>query len=117
MAYEQTPTLNLNLYPQGKFAERCIGFVDDLARWEEANQARSRTLKKQDRLAREATRKVLLANLHQTWKRDSAATVGVLRVKNHYANRRAEIGPYVTYKSVMTLLDFFLSRSLIEIVS
>ena len=32
MADEQTPTLNLNLYPQGKFAERCIGFVDDLAR-------------------------------------------------------------------------------------
>ena len=117
MAYEQTPILNLNLYPQGKFAARCIGFVDDLARWEEANQARSRALKKQDRLAREATCKVLLANLHQTWKRDSAATVGVLRVKNHYANRRAEIGPYVTYKSVMTLLDFFLSRNLIEIVS
>ena|GEM_PF-4290761 len=42
MAYEQTPTLNLNLYPQGKFAERCVGFVDDLAHWEEANQARSR---------------------------------------------------------------------------
>ena len=38
MAYEQTPTLNLNLYPQGKFAERCIGFVYELARWEEANQ-------------------------------------------------------------------------------
>ena len=98
MAYEQTPTLNLNLYPQGKFADRCVGFVDDLARWEEANQARSRALKKQDRLAREATCKVLLANLHQTWKRDPAATIGVLRVKNHYASRRAEIGPYVTYK-------------------
>ena len=55
MAYEQSPTLNLNLYPQGKFAERCVGFVDDLARWEEANQARTRALKKQDRLAREAT--------------------------------------------------------------
>ena len=107
MTYEQTPTLNLNLYPQGKFAERCVGFVDDLARWEEANQARTRALKKQDRLAREATCKVLLANLHQTWKRDPASTLGVLRVKNHYANRRAEIGPYVTYKSVMTLLDFF----------
>ncbi len=74
-------------------------------------------MKKQERLAREATYQVLLANLHQTWKRDPAATVGVLRVKNHYANRRAEIGPYVTYKSVMILLDFFLSRNLIEIVS
>ena len=42
MAYEQTPTLNLNLYPQGKVAERCVRFVDDLARWDEANQARSR---------------------------------------------------------------------------
>ena len=91
--------------------------MDDLARWEEANQARTRALKKQDRLAREATCKVLLANLHQTLKRDPAATIGVLRVKNHYANRRAEIGPYVTYKSVMILLDFFLSRNLIEIVS
>ena len=82
MTYEQTPTLNLNLYPQGKFAERCIGFEDDLARWEEANQARSRALKKQDRLAREATCKVLLANLHQTWKRDPAATIGVLKKTN-----------------------------------
>ena len=62
MTYEQTPTLNLNLYPQGKFAERCIGFVDDLVRWEEANQPRTRSLKKQDRLAREASCKVLLAN-------------------------------------------------------
>ena len=42
MAYEQTLTLNLNLYSQVKFAERCIGFVYDLARWGEANQARSR---------------------------------------------------------------------------
>ena len=42
MAYEYTLTLNLNLYSQGEFAERCIGFVYDLARWEEANQARSR---------------------------------------------------------------------------
>ena len=40
MTYEQTPTLNLNLYPQGKFAERCIGFVDDLACWEGANQGK-----------------------------------------------------------------------------
>ena len=117
MAYQQTPILNLNLDPQGKTAERCIGFVDDLARWEEAKQARSRALKKQDRLAREATCKVLLANLHQTWKRGPAATIGVLGVKNHYPNRRAKIGPYVTYKSAMPLLDFFLSRNLTEIVS
>ncbi|MDC2992972.1 hypothetical protein OAZ91_00020 [bacterium] len=42
MADEQTPTptLNLNLYPQGKFAERCIAFVDDLACWEGANQGK-----------------------------------------------------------------------------
>ena len=45
MTYEQTPTLNLNLYPQGKFAERCVGFVDDLARWEEANQLEAVPLK------------------------------------------------------------------------
>ena len=39
MADEQTPTptLNLNLYPQGKFAERCIGFVDNLAALEGGN--------------------------------------------------------------------------------
>ena len=49
MAYERNPTLNFKLYPQYKLAERCIGFVDDLARWEEANQARTRALKKQDR--------------------------------------------------------------------
>ena len=78
MAYQQTPTLNLNLHPQGKFAERCVGFVGNLARWEEANQARTRALKKQDRLAREATCKVLLANLHQTWKRDPASTLGTI---------------------------------------
>ena len=64
MAYEQTLTINLNLYPQGIFAERCIGFVDDLALWEEANQARSLALKKPNRLAQEASCQVLLANLH-----------------------------------------------------
>ena len=79
---KKTPLLNLNLYQQGKFAERCIGFVDDLARLEEANQARTRALKKRDSLAREATCKVLLANLHQTWKRDPAATIGVLKKTN-----------------------------------
>ena len=51
MAHEQTPTLNLNLYPQGKFAERCLGFVDDLARWEAVNYPRARALKKQDQLS------------------------------------------------------------------
>ena len=81
MAYDKTPTLNLNLYPQGKFAERCLGFVDDLARWESVNYPRARALKKQDRLSREATCKVLLANLYQSWKRDPSATVGVLKIK------------------------------------
>lgn len=117
MAHEQTPTLNLNLYPQGKFAERCLGFVDDLARWESVNYPRARALKKQDQLSREATCKVLLANLYQSWKRDPSATVGVLKIKNHYAIKRAEIGPYVTYKSVIVLLDFLSSSNLIEIVS
>ncbi len=114
---DQTPTLNLNLYSQGKFAERCLGFVDDLARWESVNYPRARALKKQDRLSREATCKVLLANLYKSWKRDPSATVGVLKIKNHYAIKRAEIGPYVTYKSVMVLLDFLSSSNLIEIVS
>ena len=117
MTFEQTPTLNLNLYPQGKFAERCLGFVDDLARWEPVNYPRARALKKQDQLSREATCKVMLANLYQTAKRDPLATVGVLKIKNHYAIKRAEIGPYVTYKSVMVLLDFLSSSNLIEIVS
>ena len=96
MAYEQTPTLNLNLYPQGKFAERSIAFVDDLARWEEANQARTRALKKQDRLAREATCKVLLANLHQTWKRNPAATIGVPKKTNWYSDHRNTIIPLIS---------------------
>ena len=93
MAHQKTPTLNLNLYPQGKFAERYIGFVDDLARWEEANQARSRALEKQDRLAREATCKVLLANLRRTWKRDSTATIGILKKTNWYGDHRNTIRP------------------------
>ena len=45
---DQTPTLNLNLYSQGKFAERCLGFVDDLARWEAVNYPRDRVQKRQD---------------------------------------------------------------------
>ena len=114
---DQTPTLNLNLYSQGKFAERCLGFVDDLALWESVNYPRARALKKQDRLSRKATCKVLLAILYQTAKRDPSATVGVLKIKNHYAIKRAEIGPYVTYKSVMVLLDFLSSSNLIKIVS
>ena len=117
MTYEQTPTLNLNLYLQGKFAERCIGFVDDLARWEEANQARSRALKKQDRLAREATCKVLLANLHQIWKRDPAATIGVLKKTNWYSDHRNTISPLISQTAMQLLLRFFAERNLIEIVS
>ena len=117
MTHEQTPTLNLNLYPQGQFAERCLGFVNDLARWEAVNYHRDRALKKQDQLSREATCKVLLANLYQTAKRDLSATVGVLKIKNYYAIKRAEIGPYVTYKSVMVLLYLLSSSNLIEIVS
>ena len=117
MTYEQTPTLNLNLYPQGKFAERCIGFVDDLDRWEEANQARTRALKKQDRLAREATCKVLLANLHQIWKRDPAATIGVLKKTNWYSDHSNTISPLISQTAMQLLLWFFAERNLIEVVS
>ena len=114
---EQTPTLNLNLYPQGPFADRCFGFVDDQARWEEANQARTRALKKQDRLAREATCKVLLANLHQTWKRDPSATVGVLKKTNWYSGHRNTISPLISQTAIQLLLRFFADRNLIEVVS
>ena len=117
MTYQKTPTLNLTLYPQGKFAERCIGFVDDLARWEETNQARSRALKKQDRLAREATCKVLLANLHQTWKRDPTTTIGVLKKTNWYSDHRNTISPLISQTAMQLLLRFFLERNLIEVVS
>ena len=117
MAYEQTPTLNLNLYPRGKFADRCVGFVDDLARWEKANQARSRALKKQDRLARAATCKVLPANLHQTWERDPAATIGVLKKTNWYSDHRNTISPLISQTGMQLLLSFFAERKLIEVVS
>ena len=113
---DQTPTLNLNLCPQGKFAELCLGFVDDLARWEAVNQPRACALKKQDQLSREATCKVLLAHLYQTAKRETSAAVGVLVVINYYSKQKAKVGPNVTYQSVMILLDFFTSRNLIEIV-
>lgn len=75
MAYRQPPILNLNLYQQGKFAERCIGLVDDLARWGEAHQPRTLALKKQDRPVMEVTCNVLPSNPHQTWERDPAATI------------------------------------------
>ena len=117
MADEQTPTLNLNLYPQGKFAERCIGFVDDLARWEEANQPRTRALKKQDKLAREATCKILLANLHQTRKRDPAAIIGVLKKTNWYSDHRNTISPLIRQTAMQLLLRFFADRNLIKVVS
>ncbi|MDC2993210.1 hypothetical protein OAZ91_01265 [bacterium] len=117
MAHQQTPTINLNLYPQGKFAERCIGFVDDLARWEEANQPRTRALKKQDKLAREATCKILLANLHQTWKRDPAAIIGVLKKTNWYSDHRNTISPLIRQTAMQLLLRFFADRTLIGVVS
>ena len=117
MTHEQTPTLNLNLYPQGKFAERCLGFVDDLARWESVNYPRTRALKKQDQLSREATCKVLLANLYQTAKRDPSATVGVLKKTNWYSDHRNTISPLISQTAMQLLLRFFADLNLIEVVS
>jgi hypothetical protein len=53
--------------------------------WENSQGARKRTLKPQDRLARDTTGKVLLANLYQAWKGDPLATLGVILKKNFYS--------------------------------
>ena len=70
-----------------------------MASWEKSNQVRQRGLKESDLKSREASAKILCANLIQFWKRDSKGTFGILRSKTWYANNRVELGPYVVMKT------------------
>ena len=117
MAIKLTPTLDLNLYPHGQLAERCGLLIRQMTDWENSQGARKRTLKPQDRLARDTTGKVLLANLYQAWKGDPLATLGVILKKNFYSTQRGKIGPLISYTAMKTLLTFLSDRNLIEIAS
>jgi hypothetical protein len=98
-------------------AERCQGFVDDMNSQEMNTGTRTRALKEKDKLAREASARMLMANLYQQWKVDPKSTVGVMRTKNWYSGRREEIGPNITCRGVTSFLDYLSGRHLFEIVS
>ena len=86
-----------------------------MASWENSNKLRQRSLKESDLKSREASAKILCANLVQFWKRDPKGTFGILRSKTWYANNRVELGPYVTQKSMIGFLEFLIERKVVEL--
>tara|TARA_B100000575_G_C23006760_1_gene580030 strand:- start:740 stop:1018 length:279 start_codon:yes stop_codon:yes gene_type:complete len=82
--------------------------------WEKLNKLRQRSLKEFDLKSREASAKILCANLIQFWKRDPKGTFGILRSKTWYAKNRVELGPHITQTSLIRLLDFLIERNLDE---
>jgi hypothetical protein len=73
--------MDTNLSVTGLMAERCQSFVDDMI-WRETNLGdRKRALKAKDKLARETSARMLVANLYQHWKADPKGTVGIMLTK------------------------------------
>ena len=85
-----------------------------MALWEQSEKPRQRRLKPSDLKSREESAKMLCANLLQFWKRDSKGTFGILRSKTWYAEKRVELGPHITQKSLIGFLEFLLEEELVE---
>ena len=111
------PLIDPSLTITGEPGRRCLIFLDQMFSWEQANNTRHRKLKASDLESREASAKMLCANLIQFWNRDSKGTFGVLRSKSWFANNRVELGPNITQKSLIGFLDFLIERNLVEKVS
>ena len=111
------PLMDVSVRVIGPMAERCQNLVDDMNLKELSLSSRKRALKAKDKLARETSARMLVANLYQHWKADPKGTIGVMLTKNWYSHRRQEIGPDITYGGVKGFLDYLCGRHLIEIVS
>ena len=86
------PLIDPRLSLKGETARKCLIFLDQMASWEKSNKLRQRSLKDSDLKSREASAKILCANLIQFCKRDPKGTFGILRSKTWYANNRVEVG-------------------------
>ena len=111
------PLIDPSLSLKGETARKCLIFLDQMASWEQSEKPRQRKLKESDLKSREASAKMLCANLLQFWKRDSKSTFGILRSKKWYSNNRIELGPHITQTSLIRFLDFLIERNLVEKVS
>ena len=117
MPNKRPPLIDPSLSLKGETARKCLIFLDQMASWEQSEKPRQRKLKESDLKSREASAKILCANLVQFWKRDPKGTFGILRSKTWYANNRVELGPYVTQKSMIGFLEFLIERNLVDKVS
>ena len=111
------PLIDPSLSLKGETARKSLIFLDQMASWEKSNKVRQRSLKESDLKSREASAKILCANLIQFWKRDPKGTFGILRSKTWYANNRVELGPYVTQKGMIGFLEFLIEQNLVDKVS
>ena len=75
------PLIDPSLSLTGEIAERSLLLLDQMASWEQSEKPRQRKLKESDLKSREASAKILCANLLQFWKRDPKGTFGILRSK------------------------------------
>ena len=111
------PLIDPSLSLSGETAQRSLLLLDQMATWEQSEKPRQRKLKASDLKSREESAKMLCANLLQFWKRDSNGTFGILRSKTWYAEKRVELGPHITQKSLIGFLEFLLEAELLEKVS
>ena len=117
MSNKIPPLTDPSLSLKGETARKCLIFLDQMASWEKSNKVRQRSLKESDLKSREASAKMLCANLIQFWKRDPKGTFGILRSEKWYAKKRIELGPHITQTSLIRFLDFLIERNLVEKVS
>lgn len=111
------PLIDPSLSLTGETAERSLLLLDQMASWEQSEKPRQRKLKASDLKSREESAKMLCANLIQFWKRDPEGTFGILKSKTWYANKRVELGPHITQRSLIGFLEFLLEEDLVEKVS
>ena len=114
MSSKVPPLIDPSLSLKGETARKCLIFLDQMASWEKSNKLRQRSLKESDLKSREASAKMLFANLLQFWKRDPKGTFGILRSEKWYAKKRSELGPHITQTSLIRFLDFLIERNLVE---
>jgi len=75
MENKRPPPIDSSLSLKGKTARKCLIFLNQVASWEKANKLRQRSLKESDLKSREASAKILCANLIQFWKREPGASL------------------------------------------
>ncbi len=63
MSDKVPPLIDPSLSMKGETARKCLMFLDQMASWEKANKLRQLSLKEVDLKSREASAKILCANL------------------------------------------------------